>query len=166
MLFGVRIVACGFVCLAATRAREADPVTLPAIFAVPVKAEVVSPTSEARRSLVSDRAHRLLTNAILAKEAYSLNPTVSLPAVGETVNPTSDALLMDKVVVTSSSFPKIDLPKPISPLDRFRKDGILYESVGRTFTFDAMIYLDRWYSNRQGSGGTETRAELKFNFRW
>ncbi len=166
MLLGIRISACGFVCLAAMIAREADPVSLPAIFAVPGKTEAVSPPPEPRHSVVSDRVHRLITNAILTSDAYSLRPNLSLSVVGVKESLASDAVLMDKVVVSSAPFLEFDLPKPISPLDRFRKHGILYESIGKKFTFDTMIYVDRWYSNRQGSGGIETRAELKFNFRW
>jgi hypothetical protein len=166
MCFEVRIFVCGFVCLAAATAGEPEPMPLPAIFAEPAKAETFFPESKNRLSLVSDRVHRLITSAVMANESYSLKAAVFRLADRAEENPPSDAVLMDKVVVRSSAFPKFDLPEPVSSLDKFRKHGILYESVGKKFTFDTMFYVDRWYSNRQGSGGIETRAELKFNLRW
>jgi hypothetical protein len=147
-------------------ASAAEPESLPAIFAIPAKVATVSPTPEARHSQVSDRAHRLITHAVQATNRYFAQSSASLSADQATDNSHSDALLMEKVVVRSTSVQEFVLPKPVSPLEKFRESGVFYESVGRKFTFDAMVYLDRWYSNRQGSGGTETRAELKFNFRW
>ncbi len=166
MLFRIPIVVCGFACLSASIARETEPTSLSAIFAVPAKTGAVSPTFDARHSPVSDRAHRLIKNAVLAYNVHSVQPIVPLPAERALETFGSDAVLMDRVVVHSSPVLEFNLPKPISSLDRFRKHGIFYESVGKKFTFDAMLYVDRWYSNRQGSGGAETRAELKFNFRW
>jgi hypothetical protein len=160
------MLVCGFVCLAATTAGEPEPTLLPAIFAAPVKPETFSTTPETRRSLVSDRVHRLITNAVRENEGYFLHSAVSLLANHAKENLPLDAVLMDKVVVSSSPFLEFNLPKPVSSLDKFRKHGILYEFVGKNFTFDTRFYVDRWYSNRQGSRGIETRAELKFNFRW
>ena len=166
MRYEVRILVCGFLNLAATTAGAPEPVPLPPIFAVPVKDETVSPESQARPSVVSDRVHRLITNAVVANGGYSLQSAAFSLVDNAKEDISAGAVIMDKVVVSSSAFQKFDLPKPMSSLHKFRKHGILYESVGRKFTFDTMFYVDRWYSNRQGSGGVETRAELKFNFRW
>ena len=166
MLFGARVLVCGSVCLAAALAREPEPDSLPPIFAMPVKVATVSPKAEVRHSLVSDRVHRLITHAVLANDSYFAQSSEGLSTEGATDSSHSDALLMEKFVVRSPSLQEFELPKAMSPRQRFQTQGIFYESIRRKFTFEAMVYVDRWYSNRQGSGGTETRAELKFNFRW
>ena len=166
MLFGFRIFGCGPACFPIGLAGETETRPLPAIFAAPVKREMVIPTFETRTSLVSDRVYRLITSAVLAKGIHSAQPVTAPTGERGLENLGVDPLLMDKVVVHSSPVREFTLAKPVSSLDKFRRRGILYESVGKTFTFDTLFYVDRWYSNRQGSGGIETRVELKFNFRW
>jgi len=103
---------------------------------------------------------------VFANTGPLLLSNAAVPEKQETEGSGAGALLMEKVVVNAPVYREFTLQKPISPLDKFRKHGVLFESVGQRFTFDTMLYIDRWYSNRQGSGGTETRAELEFNLRW
>lgn len=166
MNFGGRILPCLAVWLGATPGHGAEPALLPPIFSAPVAIVPVSEKDTARRSLLSDRVQRLITQAVLAEGLHASLTLGAQPDEQFSDSAATGPLLMEKYVVSSQNLRTIELEEPITPVDRFRKNGIVYESVGQKFTFDAMLYIDRWYSNRQGSGGTETRAELKFNLRW
>ncbi len=144
-----------------------DANVLPPLFAAaPGKMPPASQKSDPRPSLVSERVQRLISHAVFANTGPLLLSNSAVPEKQESEGSGAGALLMEKVVVNAPVYRDFVLRKPLSPLDRFRKHGVLFESVGQRITFDTMLYIDRWYSNRQGSGGTETRAELKFNFRW
>ena len=130
-----------------------------------MEAAIDSPSKEpSRHSEGSDRLHGLITERVLAdaKGAIALTPTAS--SVSAPVSADSETLLMDRVTVRAPALPVLKLPEHTYPLQDFFERGVFYRSKdGR---MDGGVNLARFYSSRVGSGGTETKAEIKFNVHW
>jgi hypothetical protein len=147
---------------------SADPGALPPIF-VPRSEPVAIPVRQpASPSPVSARVRELLTGQVLAKIPpfnSTVSPTWERPVDPVPASVDSDAVTMEKVLVSSSTL-RLDLSRPLSPLQKFLRQGLFYQFIVGRIEMDGEVKLDRFYSDRQGSGGTETRAEVRFNFRW
>jgi hypothetical protein len=157
---------CGIACLMHMIAQGAETQALPPIFAMPAKPESVPSNVGTRNSQLSERVHRLMSHALKVQSEHAAPAASARPIEAAEGIAQSQALVMEKVVVRSTVPETVELPKVSSKLDKFQRTGTFVQRRGEKFTFDGMFYIDRWYSNREGSGGTETRAEIKFNLRW
>jgi hypothetical protein len=142
---------------------------LPPIFAKkrePVATFGTGSAPIAASSALSDRVRGLIAQRVLADSgvftlpaAPSVDPIVVGAMFGSTV-------MMNPLVVKSSSLRGIELPRADPPLLNFLKRGTLYHHVGRKITTRISLNFLPVASTGYGGNETGTMAQLRFSFSW
>jgi hypothetical protein len=139
---------------------------LPPIFALRTPAPVASITSATSTSALSERVRGLIAQRVFADSGAFTLPVVTPPDQTFSERYSGSTVMMNPLVVKSSSLRVIELPRRDPPLLNFLKRGTLYHHVGRKITTHISLNFMSVASTGYGSNETGSMAELRFSFRW
>ncbi|MEO5959293.1 MAG: hypothetical protein ABIR80_09265, partial [Opitutaceae bacterium] len=110
---------------------QAQPQALPPIFAPRTEPAVVSAGSARAIPQASDRVHAWIAQRVLFDAKAFDAPTPPATAGTVAAAMAGDTVMMERLVVKSSSIRVIELPRPDPPLLNFLKRGTLYHHLGQ-----------------------------------